>query len=125
MVSGCGGARTVPLRYRDAFCLFESGRLFYCFSMFPEADGGGKGVDEYVLIAMQRLALARPDPDAVRRWRFALAGKPTVSLTAMAPDRLEMLVEGGGGGGDHPNGLRSAFEGAEGGRKKGVGGKRG
>src|SRR3546814_6749254 len=42
MVSGCGGARTVPLRYRDAFCLFESGRLFYCFSMFPEADGGGR-----------------------------------------------------------------------------------
>src|SRR3546814_18837357 len=44
MVSGCGGARTVPLRYRDAFCLFESGRLFYCFSMFPEADGGGKEI---------------------------------------------------------------------------------
>src|SRR3546814_10192751 len=111
MVSGCGGARTVPLRYRDAFCLFESGRLFYCFSMFPEADGGGKGVDEYVLIAMQRLALARPDPEAVRRWRFALDGKPPVSLTDMAQDRLAMLVEGGGGGGDEPNGLRSYLQG--------------
>src|SRR3546814_15336684 len=111
MVSGCGGARTVPLRYRDAFCLFESGRLFYCFSMFPEADGGGKGVAEYVLIAMQRLALARPDPEAVRRWRFSLAGKPPVSLTHMAQDRLAMLVAGGGGGGAEPNGLRAHFPG--------------
>src|SRR5690606_8149826 len=55
MTSACGGAKTIALRYRDAFCLFESGRLFYCFSMFPEADGSGKGVDEYTLIAMQRL----------------------------------------------------------------------
>src|SRR3546814_19270252 len=79
--------------------------------MFPEADGGGKGVDEYVLIAMQRLALARPDPEAVRRWRFALDGKPPVSLTDMAQDCLAMLVEGGGGGGEEPNGLRSYLQG--------------
>src|SRR3546814_13711989 len=79
MVSGCGGARTVPLRYRDAFCLFESGRLFYCFSMFPEADGGGTGVDEYVLIAMQRLALARPDPEAARRSEERRVGTECVS----------------------------------------------
>src|SRR3546814_17506083 len=60
---------------------------------------------------MQRLALARPDPEAVRRWRFALDGKPPVSLTDMAQDRLAMLVEGGGGGGDEPNGLRSYLQG--------------
>ncbi|AMG74355.1 hypothetical protein [Sphingopyxis granuli] len=92
MVSACGGAKTIALRYRDAFCLFESGRLFYCFSMFPEADGSGKGVDEYTLIAMQRLAAAKPDQQVIKGWRFALDGESPVSLTDMATARLAMLA---------------------------------
>jgi len=64
----------VELRMRDAFCLFESGRLFYVLSLTPPAREDGSATqgppgagsrqpgddpsfDEYVLIQLQQIAL--------------------------------------------------------------------
>jgi len=88
-----GRPREIELRYRDSFCLFESGRLFYCFSMFPMMEKQGEGVDEYVLIAMQQLAMANPDIDVLEAWTFALADREErVSLPMMVKARLDMLA---------------------------------
>lgn len=92
MQSANGEAKLIELGFRDSFCLFESGRLFYCVSLFPSAEGQGKGVDEYVLIAMQRLAMKNPASEFVDAWRFALAGKEPCSLTEMAQQRLTALA---------------------------------
>lgn len=99
-----GQAREIQLRYRDSFCLFESGRLFYCFSMFPMEERRGAGVDEYMLIAMQQLAMSNPDRDVLNAWSFALKGeKEGTSLPAMAKRRLDDMAADASGG---LNGLR-------------------
>src|SRR3546814_1117909 len=69
----------------DCSCDFDFCFSVFCFFFFKQKTAYEMRISDWSsdvcssdLIAMQRLALARPDPEAVRRWRFALDGKPPV-----------------------------------------------
>lgn len=87
------GAAEIPLCFTDAFCIFESGRIFYLAS-FGQVPGMTPRLDEYGLIQLQRLAM---DPGAACEASFLgfrrgnSAASPTLSLRAFLADRLERL----------------------------------
>jgi GNAT superfamily N-acetyltransferase len=97
-------ARTVALEFRDTFCAFESGRLFYMISLQPAA---GTTIDEYAIIQLQKLAHPTSSTELLReQMRFRWAGGAH-TLMALIHARLAAL---GASKDAAPNGLRDVVK---------------
>lgn len=92
--------RRIRLQFRDSFCAFESGRLFYVMTFYPP-EPTAHGLDEYALIALEKLASRKPEARYyLDAWRFDYAGcparpnaaRPGVTLLDFATARLERLA---------------------------------
>jgi hypothetical protein len=112
--AGAAGRR-IPLEFRDTFCAFESGRLFYMLTFYPPAPST-HGLDEYALIALEKLASRKPEGRKyLEAWRFDYAGRAAspdteiqgVTLLELASARLARLSKAAI---DHPNGLRQIVQ---------------
>ncbi|HEX8644213.1 MAG TPA: hypothetical protein VF702_09915 [Allosphingosinicella sp.] len=92
----------LALEYRDYFCAFGSGRLFYVITFFAE-EGQEAALDEYSLIWFEKLSLAAPERDYYgSRVRFEQGGLSD-TLVELVGKRLEHLASSGG---PAPNGVR-------------------
>jgi hypothetical protein len=97
-------ARTLALEFRDTFCAFESGRLFYMLSLEPCA---GTAIDEYGVIQLLKLGHPTSATEGLRelmrfRWaggEHALLGLIQARLAALAASKASA-----------PNGLRDVVE---------------
>jgi GNAT superfamily N-acetyltransferase len=97
-------ARSVALEFRDTFCAFESGRLFYMISVQPAA---GAAIDEYTVIQLQKLGHPTSTTEALRETMRFRWGGAELSLMALIKARLAALE---GSKDATPNGLRDVVK---------------
>lgn len=86
--------REVPMRLRDSFCAFESGRVYYILSL-THPSKGAVPLDEYGVLQLQQLALdpKRAANGAYLSFDWAACGQDGLSLVALANARLKALRE--------------------------------
>jgi GNAT superfamily N-acetyltransferase len=96
--------RTLALEFRDTFCAFESGRLFYMISFEPAA---GTSIDEYGIIQLQKLGHPTWSTESLRElMRFRWHGEDH-GLMALITARLAQLDADKD---PEPNGLRDVVK---------------
>jgi GNAT superfamily N-acetyltransferase len=97
-------ARTLALEFRDTFCAFESGRLFYMISFAPAP---GTTIDEYAVIQLQKLAHPTSATETLRELMRFRWGGGEHSLMALIQARLAGLEASKT---PAPNGLRDVVK---------------